>query len=475
MKQIVISAMPEELCMAIVDEENRLVDYMVERPDEEHIANHIFKGTIKNILPGMQAAFLDIGRSDNAYLNLQSGKQSQLLQKLFVGQHLLVQVVKEEMLGKGARVTSDISLAGRFMVLLPYAKGIHISKKIKDPLMREQLAAIAEPYLNKGCGLILRTAASKATSDEVAADMEFLWHTWQSIHNRFSIAKGGTCLYTDADFWYRIFREYVTSDVSTIIVDDSVGFKRISELLALAKLDDCITLQLYRDKEPIYKAYQVDEQIERLTNTEVTLPSGGTLRIDHTEALTVIDVNSSSFVGQSKSAEDLAVAVNTEAAKEICRQLRLRDIGGIIVCDFIDMKQEKHKKDILRVLTRLAKEDKSKTVVCGISSLGLVEMTRKRKRQGLQTILFDTCPQCGGTGYIFSGKTVYLQILRKLRDMYKLGRLKSDIEIECHPDVAIYFTKEVCKKLSIELQKSIFITKSKAMNREAYSLLSIDH
>lgn len=474
MKRIILSVMPEEIRMALIDDKNQLIDYMVERPESEHIANHIFKGCVRNVLPGMQAAFVDIGREQNAYLNLQQGKQTKSLGKLYEGQQILVQVVKEEMLGKGARVTADISLAGRFMVLLPFSEGLHISKKISDPSLRQALTRMAEPYTSHGCGFILRTAAAKATETEVLADMEFLWQTWNSIMNRFKIAKGATRLYSDADFWYRIIRDYVKSDVEEIIVDDKVAYDRIIELLNLTKLDVQVAPILYTDKMPLFKNYDLDPQIENLTNAEVALPSGGTVRIDHTEALTVIDINSGHFIGKSKSAEDMALTVNKEAAHEICRQLRLRDIGGIIVCDFIDMRRKEHQAEILDLLMKLARTDKVKTVVCGISSLGLVEMTRKRERKGLQSILFDTCNQCGGTGYIFSSQTVYLQIKRRLREMQQAGRLRTGIEIECHPDVAAHFTKAVLKEFSKELQKEIRLISSKEMSLEAYSLLSLN-
>ena len=418
MHKILVNVMREEIRMAVIDEKEQLIDFVLERTDESHMANHMYKGTVKNVLNGMQAAFVDIGGSQNAYLNLQQGKEQKILPRLSVGQQILVQVVKEEMLGKGARVTADVSLAGRFMVLLPYSEGMHISKKITDESIRAQLQELAAPYVKEGCGFIIRTAAAKASADEIGRDMDYLWRTWQHVLKRFKVAKSGTDLYSDADFWFRLVRDYAHRNVEEIIVDSDMG-------------------------------------------------------IDHTEALTVFDVNSAHYTGKSNKLEDLAFTVNKEAAKEICRQLRLRDIGGIIVVDFIDMKDKEHQQELLKLLSAQAKLDKMKTVVCGISSLGLVEMTRKRARQGLQTLMFDTCPQCGGTGYMLSGRTVYMQIVRRIRELFKSGRIKSNLEIEVHPEVAQYLTKSVLDDLGASIGRSISIVVNPQISREGYSLMAV--
>lgn len=472
MKRIIASVMPEETRMVVLDED-RLCDIVLERPQDEHVVNHIYKGVVKNVLPGMEAAFVDIGRGQNAYLNLRMGKQARSL-KLSEGKQLLVQVVKEEMLGKGARVSADISLAGRFMVLLPFSEGIRISKKIVNDETRQMLRDQAQTYLDKGCGFILRTAAIMATPEEIAADMAYLWQTWEQLQKRFAVAKGGTELYRDADFWFRLVRDYIKGDVTDIIVDDDTAYERLQELLSAASLTEQITLTRYSLKEPVFRKYKVDTQLDELLNVDVDLPSGGRLRIDHTEALTVIDVNSGSYVGQSRNAGETALAVNREAALEICRQLRLRDIGGIIIVDFIDMPKESQQQEIEAILVQEARRDRVKTVVCGMTSLGLVEMTRKRERQGLQSIMFDTCPSCGGTGYVLAAQTVYFQIRRRLRELYREGRLRSNVLLEVHSEVAAYFTPAVCRDMEQELMKTVEVESRGDMNREAYSLLAAE-
>lgn len=474
MKRIVANVMAEEIRMVLLDEANQLIDTAFHRPSREETINHIYKGIVRNVLPGMSAAFVDIGLKQNAYLNLKQGKQTKAMGKLHVGQTVLVQVVKEEMLGKGARVSADVSLAGRFMVLLPYSDGLHISKRITDDALRAQLAELAAPYLARGCGFILRTAAATASAEALQGDMEFLWNTWVQLQNRYKVAKGATELYSDADFWFRLIREYLSRDVSEIIVDDRGAYEHLRDLLEVTNMLDTVKLICHEGTEPVFKEWQIESQLDTLLNSRVDLPSGGFLKIDTTEALTVIDVNSGHYTGRSGTASEVALEVNREAAQMIARQLRLRDIGGIIICDFIDLPKKAQREALVAYLTELVRKDPIKTVVCGITSLGLVEITRKRERQGLQTILYDTCSQCGGTGQLLSAETVYLQIVRRLRELYRAGRLKSDILIEVSEDVGRYFTKAVIAQLEGECKRTIRLDVQSTMNREAYSLLAVN-
>ncbi len=473
MKRIVVNAMAEEVRAVVIDEENSIEQLIIERTGQESIVNHIYRGIVRNVLPGMAAAFLDIGREQNAYLNLKQGKQTKAMNKLHVGQAVMVQVVKEEMLGKSARVTADVSLAGRFMVLLPYSEGLRISKKIKDDSTRDMLKRMASPYVDQGCGFIIRTAAAEATELEIKNDMVYLWQTWEQLRKRFAVAKSGSELYRDADIWFRLLRDYATGEVSEIIVDSKMAYQQISErilAMGLTKLE----VVLATVKGSIFRHYNLDTQIDNLMSQTVELPSGGSLRFDFTEALTVIDVNSGHFTGQTGEAGETALAVNLEAAKEIARQLRLRNIGGIIICDFIDMPKKEQQDMLLSLLATEVQKDKTKTIVCGITSLGLVELTRKRERQSLQSLLFESCPDCGGTSYVLGAETIYIQIKRKLRELYREGRLSSNIMISVHPDVAKLFTDSICKQLSGELNRTIKVESDMMLNREAYSLLAME-
>ena len=469
MNRLYANVMKEETRLAIVDETGALQQIIYERPQLSNRVHHMYKGVVKNVLPGMSAAFLDIGIGQNVYLNLQEqGKQK----KVHVGEVLLVQIVKDAMLGKSARVTTDVSLAGHYMVLLPNDQQIHISKKITDPELRQSLKDMAQPYLERGVGFILRTAAMGASPEEIARDMAYLHQTWEHLQKRYKVAQNSTEIYGDANLWYRVIRDYVGPTVGSIMVDDMAAYEELQQLLGAGRFGKPVDVSLWNQKEDIFKTHGIEEQIDALLNHRIDLPSGGSLQIDQTEALTVIDVNSAHYSGKNEQAGQVAKRVNQEAAHMIARQLRLRNLGGIIICDFIDMPKQ-DMEELVQLMHHLVKKDPIKTVVCGITSLGLLELTRKRERQSIPSILFDTCSSCGGTGHVLKGETVYLQILRRLRELYRFGRLKTDVSIVVHPDVGVFFTKQVLESLRTELQRTIQIENDATMGLEAYSLLAL--
>lgn len=469
MNRLYANVMKEETRLAIVDEAGALQQIIYERPQLSNRVHHMYKGVVRNVLPGMSAAFLDIGIGQNVYLNLQEqGKQK----KVHVGEVLLVQIVKDAMLGKSARVTTDVSLAGHYMVLLPQDQQIHISKKITDPELRQSLKDMAQPYLERGVGFILRTAAMGASQEEIARDMAYLHQTWEHLQKRYKVAQNGTEIYGDANLWYRVIRDYVGPTVGSIMVDDVAAYEELQQLLGAGRFGKPVEVSLWNQKEDIFKTHGIEEQIDALLNHRIDLPSGGSLQIDQTEALTVIDVNSAHYSGKNEQVGQVAKRVNQEAAHMIARQLRLRNLGGIIICDFIDMPKQ-DMEELVQLMNHLVKKDPIKTVVCGITSLGLLELTRKRERQSIPSILFDTCSSCGGTGHVLKGETVYLQILRRLRELYRFGRLKTDVSIVVPPDVGQFFTKQVLESLRIELQRTIQIENDATMGLEAYSLLAL--
>ena len=469
MNRLYANVMPEETRLAIVDESGALQQIIYERPQLSNRVHHIYKGVVKNVLPGMSAAFLDIGIGQNVYLNLKEQGQQK---KVHVGEVLMVQVVKDAMLGKSARVTTDVSLAGHYMVLLPEDKQIHISKKITDPELRQSLKDMAEPYLQRGVGFILRTAAMGASQEEIARDMAYLHQTWEHLQKRYKVAQNGTEIYGDADLWYRVIRDYMGPSVDAIMVDHRLAYDELQQLLQAGRFGKPVEVSLWNQKEDIFKVHGIEEQIDALLNHRIDLPSGGSLQIDQTEALTVIDVNSAHYSGKNEQAGQVAKRVNQEAAHMIARQLRLRNLGGIIICDFIDMPKP-DMDELVQLMNQLVKKDPIKTVECGMTSLGLLEITRKRERQSVPSILFDACSSCGGTGHVLKGETVYLQILRRLRELYRFGRLKTDVAIMVHPEVGQFFTNRVLESLRTELQKTIQIENDATMGLEAYSLLAI--
>lgn len=475
MKTIIGNIMPEETRIAILDE-GILRDFSVERNDENHIVNHIYKGTIQNILPAMQAAFVNIGRRKNAFLFLgdlfpRAATKEQIQQtRISIGQSVLVQVVKEEQGSKGPKVTANISLPGRYAVLMPTVDYIGVSKKIRDEQERDRLRAIASRLKPEGMGIIIRTVANGIAEAELIADITYLLHTWQSVLRRYELARKPKLLYREADLVMRTIRDYCTDDVKKIVVDDKETYERICQVLP----DDSWRqrVSLYQGDEPVFELYHLEEQLRSLVAREVPLPSGGNLIFDRTEALTVIDVNSSRYTGSS-TLQDTIFHVNKEAAVEIARQLRLRDIGGIIIIDFIDMAQPNRRKEILDILEKETAQDCTKTHVMGMTALNLVEITRKKSRQGLHQVQFSPCNVCGGSGYLYSPETVAIQIIRRLRHMVQVRHVKGDLLICAHQDV-VDFLKERKRRerLERELSRTLHFEVSGHPNREVFSILS---
>ncbi|MFR8762166.1 MAG: Rne/Rng family ribonuclease, partial [Megasphaera lornae] len=329
MKTVIADVMPEETRLAVL-EDGKLRDYAVERDDESHIVNHIYAGTIQNILPALQAAFVNIGRKKNAFIYMgdlfpRAATKEEIQQtRISVGQHILVQVVKEEQGGKGAKVTANISLPGRYAVLMPTVDYVGVSKKIRQEEERDRLRRIVGHVKPPGMGVIIRTVAEGVTEEALQADITYLLHTWDSIRQRYKLAKKNQLLYREADLVMRTVRDHVTADIEKIIVNHPDTYERIRQVFPDPTWQE--KLIYYTGKEPVFEAYHIEDEVRHLWSRQVALPSGGNLIFDYTEALTVIDVNSSKYTGNSTLQETI-FHVNKEAAKEIARQLRLRDIG----------------------------------------------------------------------------------------------------------------------------------------------------
>ena len=478
MKTIIGNIMPEETRIAIL-EEGMLRDFSVERNDENHIVNHIYRGTIQNILPAMQAAFVNIGRRKNAFLFLgdlfpRAATKEQIQQtRISVGQSVLVQVVKEEQGSKGPKVTANISLAGRYAVLMPTVDYIGVSKKIRDEEERNRLRRIVSEIKPDGMGLIIRTVAKGVSREELLKDLQYLLGTWDSILQRYKRSRKPTLLYREADLVMRMIRDHFTADVKQVVVDSREAYERICQVFPDPAWRSRV--RLYEGTVPIFEQYAIEASLTHLMSRIVPLPSGGNLVIDHTEALTVIDVNSSKYTGNGSTLQDTIFHVNKEAAVEIARQLRLRDIGGIIIIDFIDMAQPTKRDEILQILTRETAQDCTKTRVLGMTALNLVEITRKKARQSLYQVQFSPCDVCGGSGYLYSPETVAIQIIRRLRHMVQVRHIKGDILIEAHPDVlALLKDKKRKAEWERELKRTLYFEESHHPNREVFSILSYE-
>ena len=426
MKTILANVVPEETRLAIVsddDGELEMVEY--ERGSTAHLVGNIYRGKVQNVLPGMQAAFVDIGEEKNAFLYIGDGlpygegEARQLSHaKIHIGQVLPVQIVKDAVGTKGPRATMHISLPGRMLVLMPTAAYIGLSRRITDEGERSRLHDIAGRICPEGMGLIIRTAAAGASEQELQADVSSQLRIWEGILARFKLKgrKKGALLFRDADLLIRSVRDQLTEDVSAMVVDDH-------------------RVKYYEGKRPLFQEYQVERELEKLGARQVELKSGGFLVIDKTEALTVIDVNTGSFVGRSSLA-DTVYQLNLEAATEIMKQIRLRDIGGIIIVDFIDMDSEEQKESLLQNMRELTAKDRTKMSIVDITSLGLVEITRKKSRTNLETLIYTDCPVCQGRGRVESPETVSIRISRDIRRLEKKCHAVDGYDIEVHDSVA---------------------------------------
>ena len=407
-KQMIVRRLPHQTQIVVL-EGPVLVEHYVARSDRESLIGNVYVGKVRNVLPGMEAAFVDFGEGKNGVLyvgDLQfdsddygRGSRPRIEKALRNGDDVMVQVLKDAMGHKGARLTNEISLAGRYLVLVPgeETRG-GISRRLPDE-ERARLRTIVNEARPEGFGVIVRTAALDATKEDLKKDIERLQQLWERIQEQAGSVSAPAAVHTEPPLVIRVIREHFTSDFRRLIVDDVKTRDQIVEYLQATDPDLVDKVQLYEDKKGVFDRYHVEDQLRKALDRNVWLPSGGHIVIEPTEALTVIDVNTGRFVGRS-NLEETVLQNNLESAEEIARQLRLRDIGGIIVIDFIDMESEKNRKAVLRKLQEEMAKDKSRTQVSDVSSFGLVEMTRKHVSEGLVETFSEVCPTCSGRGLL---------------------------------------------------------------------------
>lgn len=412
-KEILINIGIDENRVAIL-EDGILAEFLVERPEEQRRAGNIYRGKVENVLPGMQAAFIDIGEEKNAFLyiddvlpkeveseNADVSKHFTIQDLLHEGQDIIVQMIKEPIGTKGPRVVTQITLPGRYLVLVPTVDYIGISRRIEDENERERLRTTVASFKASGVGLIVRTAAEGVEAAELQSDYEFLINVWEKIKKK---TKKGPCpalLYRDHDFLYRILRDYLSKDVSRLLIDENETYSKALELVKTLAPSLKNRVQLYNGAAPLFEVFNVEAQVEKALRRKVWLECGAYLVFDQTEALTVIDVNTGKFTGTT-SLEDTIYQTNLMAAVEIARQIRLRNLAGIIIIDFIDMSSDEERNQVIAKLEAEFARDKVKVNILGFTSLGLLELTRKKVRQSLREILQVECDSCDGTGYVNS-------------------------------------------------------------------------
>jgi ribonuclease G len=457
-REIVINATKHESRIAVLDE-GQVVELWVERSRQRTIVGNIYKGRVTKVLPGMQSAFVDLGLERDAFLYVsdiiediedfdsngedemaiedvasQPRPEASISDLLREGQEVLVQVSKDTIAGKGARITSHVTLPGRFLVYMPTVNHIGVSRRIENEDERTRLKNVLEAIRPPGAGgFIVRTAGEERDEDEFRADLKYLIELWEQIRRRAEKASAPSAIHNDLDLVLRTIRDVLSPEFKSVWVDDIDQYQRIVEFLNQIQPNLVSRVRLYRREEPIFDEFGIEPEIAKALKSKVWLKSGGYIVINQTEALVAIDVNTGKYVGK-RNLEETVFKTNLEAAKEIVRQIRLRDLGGIIVLDFIDMEDANNRARLFEALENEIRKDRSKTKILQISEFGLIEMTRKRVRQSLERSLTQACPYCGGSGRIKSNTTISLEIWRelmKLRDLHE----GQDVIVRVNPAV----------------------------------------
>jgi ribonuclease G len=421
-EEILINVTPPETRVAVI-ENGVLQELIIERSRERGLVGNIYKGEVCRVLPGMQAAFVDIGLPRAAFLHLSDLCSKDLEKKsseniehyLHEGQHIVVQVVKDPMGTKGARLTTEISIPSRFQVYMPYANNSGVSQRIECEAERNRLRACLDEYRkqNNCGGFIARTAAECVEESILIADMTFLLKLWESISAKIASAKVKEFIHKDLPLSIRTLRDLYKEGIERVRVDSSETYHSLIEFAEVFVPEIVSVIEHYTGECPVFDIYSVEDEIQKALERKVNLKSGGHLIFDQTEAMTTVDVNTGGYVG-GRNLEETIFKTNLEAAQTISRQLRLRNLGGIIIIDFIDMQSEDHKKQVLQALERNLEKDRAKTKITEVSVLGLVEMTRKRTRESLEHILCEPCSACGGRGVLKTAESMCLEIFREI-------------------------------------------------------------
>jgi ribonuclease G len=448
-----------ETRVAIV-EDGAAAECYIERRGQRSVVGHVWKGRVENVLAGMEAAFIEIGLEKNGFLHVDEvvalgvpKRKRQIADLLKRGDEVLVQATKDPMGTKGVRLTMQLSLAGRFVVYVPFGDGVGVSKRLPDD-ERVRLRSICGALPLETGGLIVRTAAAGASAREIARDLAFLKRLWQTLQERGELATAPTLLYSEADISLRVIRDLLNAEVDSVLVDDRAQFERITGFLRRTSPDMADRVRHWDGDRSLFDAHGVEAAVRSTLDRRVPLSSGGYLVIDDTEAMTVIDVNSGRNVGRGGSRlEDTITKTNLEAATEVVRQLRLRDIGGIIIIDFIDMDDERNRRAVKQALDDALAKDRTRTFVVDISPLGLVEMTRQNISDGPREIMTEVCPTCLGVGVVPSDETHAISVERELR-RHLAGREKASVAAVVNPRVAEVLLGEDGERMA-DLQREL--------------------
>lgn len=484
--EILISSDPWENRVAIL-EDGVLGEIYIER--EEKVIGSIFKGKVQNVLPGMGASFVDIGLGRNAFLYVDDINKTPLnigdveitqgrsgwtiSEKVNRGDEVLVQIVKEPRGLKGARISTNISLPGRYLILMPTGKYSGVSRKIDSAEERNRLKAVMKRIRPEGMATVVRTAAAGVSEAELIADLGVLIRMWHGILESFKRAPAPSLLHKDMNLVYKAARDFITADVDRVYIDNEEEYRKVCSFLQLLGPQYLDRVEHYNSGRSLFKDYKIDEELQKLMKPKINLPSGGSIVIETTEALTVIDVNSGKFTG-GKNLEDTIVKTNVEAAAEIARQVRLRDIGGIIVCDFIDMNSEASRNKVIQTLENGLRKDRTRATIQSFSNLGLLEFTRKRVGKDLGSQLRGSCPTCSGLGSVMSAQSVAIEVLRRVRSHQHSDH--QTLLVETAPTVAAqleFWYEEETRELSEHMRAPIHVRVDPMLHPEKIRVRSV--
>ena len=468
MRKILINAVDPEECRIAIVKDSKLEEFRIETAAKEITQGNIYKGVVSRVEPSLQAVFVDYGAERHGflqkneihsdyYLDNHSGDNS-IKNIIKRGQELLVQVTKDPVLKKGAMLTTFISLPGRYSVLMPGSKNRGISRKIENEKERVRIKdIISKLEIPEDFGMIVRTMGENCTKTSLAKDIKYLMRLWRTINKKGMKEQAPFLLHKERSLAVRSMRDSLTDEVTEILIDDQDVYKEVKDFISLMSPKQTKIVKLFKGEKPIFTKYQLENQITSIFENRVELKSGGSIVIEQTEALVAIDVNSGKAV-HKKSFEETALLTNLDACEEVSRQLRLRDMGGLIVIDFIDMKDAKHRLEVEKALKGFVKEDKARVKVGRITKFGLLEMSRQRLRPSIASVSFDTCTRCKGKGIIPSKESLGISVLRKLR----LETLKDDVTaVKCFvpKDVANYLLNNKRKELlTVESRRNLKIT-----------------
>lgn len=482
--EVLINLTPMETRVALV-ENGVLQEALIERSRRRGIVGNIYKGKVVRVLPGMQAAFVDIGLERAAFIHAHevtpsgtpSDEQSTIGQLLHEGQALVVQVTKDPIGSKGARLTTHLSVPSRYLVYMPDSPHHGVSQRIEDERERERLkvaleTGIAQQSIEVSGGFIVRTAAEGVSEEEIASDMHFLLRLWRKVSQRKETTAPSSVIYDDLPLFMRTLRDVMRDDIEKVRIDSRENFTRLVEFAEEFMPDAVGRIEYYPGERPIFDLYSVEDEIQKALGRKVQLKSGGYLVIDPTEAMTTIDVNTGGYVGH-RNLEETIFKTNLEAATAIARQLRLRNLGGIIIIDFIDMEDVEHQRQVLRVLEKALEKDHAKTKCTGVTELGLVQLTRKRTRESLEQTLCEACPTCAGRSTLKTPETICYEIFREILREERAYSAETYMVLASQPVVDRLLDEESASVADLEIfiNKTIRFQVEQHYSQEQYDIV----